>query len=101
MAQSVVDLFQQLARNEFGFFARLQSVSEIMSTTVPTVNSEMSIGDLIGRRDPCSLGSFAVVDSTKGDLIGLLKHTTILRCLPRYVNTLKESDRDRTQLPGL
>lgn len=98
MAQSVVDLFQQLARNEFGFFARLQSVSEIMSTTVPTVNSEVSIGDLIGRRDPCSLGSFAVVDSTKGDLIGLLKHTTILRCLPRYVNTLKESDRDRTIL---
>lgn len=38
MAQSVIDLFQQLARNEFGFFERLQTVSEIMSINVPTVH---------------------------------------------------------------
>ncbi len=95
MAQSVVDLFQQLARNEFGFFARLRSVSELMSTHVPSVSSELNLGDVIGRRDPATLGSLAVVDSAKGDLIGLLKHSTILRCMPRYLNTLKESDRDR------
>jgi len=98
MAQSVIDLFQQLARNEFGFFERLQTVSEIMSTNVPTVSSEVSIGDMIGRRDPLTVGSMAVIDAAKGDVIGLLKHTTILRCLPRYVNTLKESDRDRSIL---
>ena len=98
MAQSVVDLFQQLARNEFGFFTRLQTVTELMSTSVPTVSSEASIGDIIGRRDPSTIGSLAVVDSAKGDLIGLLKHTTILRCLPRYLNTLKEGDRDRAIL---
>lgn len=98
MAQSVVDLFQQLARNEFGFFARLQTVTELMSSSVPTVNSEVSIGEVIGRRDPLTIGSLAVVDSAKGDLIGLLKHTTILRCLPRYLNTLKEGDRDRAIL---
>jgi CBS-domain-containing membrane protein len=98
MAQSVIDLFQQLARNEFGFFERLQTVSEIMSTTVPTVSSEVSVGEMIGRRDPLALGSMAVIDAAKGDVIGLLKHTTILRCLPRYVNTLKECDRDRSIL---
>ncbi len=98
MAQSVIDLFQQLARNEFGFFERLQTVSEIMSANVPTVSSEVSIGDMIGRRDPLIVGSMAVIDAAKGDVIGLLKHTTILRCLPRYVNTLKESDRDRNIL---
>lgn len=98
MAQSVIDLFQQLARNEFGFFERLQTVSEIMSTTVPTVSSEVSVGEMIGRRDPLALGSMAVIDAARGDVIGLLKHTTILRCLPRYVNTLKECDRDRSIL---
>ena len=98
MAQSVVDLFQQLARNEFGFFTRLHTISEIMSTDVPTVSSDVSIGDVIGRRDPFSIGSLVVMDSEESDLIGLLKHSTVLRCLPRYLNTLKESDRDRTIL---
>ena len=72
MVQSVVDLFQQLARNEFGFFARLRSVAEIMSTHVPTVSSEISMADVIGRRDPYTIGSLAVIDSAKGDLIGQL-----------------------------
>ena len=40
MVQSVVDLFNQLARNEFGFFARLKSVTELMATQVPVVGSE-------------------------------------------------------------
>ena len=69
MAQSVIDLFQQLARNEFGFFERLQTVSEIMSTNVPTVSSEVSIGEMIGRRDPLTVGSMAVIDAAKGDEI--------------------------------
>ena len=98
MIQSVVDLFNQLARNEFGFFARLKSVTELMTTQVPGVSSEVSLGDIVGRKDPSSLTSLAVIDSAKGDLIGLLKHSTILRCLPRYLNTLKESDRDRSIL---
>lgn len=100
MVQSVVDLFQQLARNEFGFFARLKTVSEIMSTNVPAVSSDASLRDVVGRRDPFSVGSLVVKDSEKGDLIGLLQQSTILRCLPRYLNTLKESDRDRTILTG-
>ena len=98
MVQSVVDLFNQLARNEFGFFARLRTVTELMTTQVPVVSSDVSLGDVVGRKDPATLTSLAVIDSEKGDLIGLLKHSTILRCLPRYLNTLKESDRDRSIL---
>ncbi len=98
MVQSVVDLFQQLARNEFGFFSRLRSVSELMSVQVPSISSEATLGDVIGRRDPSAIGSLAVIDSEKGDMIGVLRHQTILRCLPRYLNTLKESDRDRSIL---
>ena len=98
MVQSVVDLFQQLARNEFGFFARLQTVTELMTPTVPSVSSEVSLSEIIGRRDPATIGSLAVVDYAKGDLIGLLKHSTIMRYLPRYLNTLKEGDRDRAIL---
>jgi CBS domain-containing protein len=98
MVQSVVDLFNQLARNEFGFFARLKSVTELMTTPVPVVSSELTLGDVVGRKDPSKLNSVAVIDSAKGDLIGLLKHSTILLCLPRYLNTLKENDRDRSIL---
>ena len=71
MAQSVIDLFQQLARNEFGFFERLQTVSEIMSINVPPVSSEVSVGEMIGRRDPLALGSMAVTSVAKGRLISV------------------------------
>ncbi len=69
MVRSVVDLFQQLARNEFGFFARLQSVCELMSTSFPTLTSDHSLGDVVARRDPLQLGSHVVLDSAKGDVI--------------------------------
>lgn len=95
MVQSVVDLFQQLARNEFGFFSRLNSVSEIMLKPVPSVSSDLSLGDVLGRRNPLECSSCAVIDNERKDLIGVLQHSTILRCLPRYLNTLKETDRDR------
>ncbi|MBL8815842.1 MAG: CBS domain-containing protein [Planctomyces sp.] len=98
MVRSVVDLFQQLARNEFGFFARLQSVCELMSTTFSTVTSDHSLGDVVARRDPMQIGPQIVLDASKQDVIGLLKHSTILRCIPRYLNTLKEGDRDRAIL---
>jgi CBS domain-containing protein len=62
------------------------------------VSSELTLGDVVGRKDPSKLNSVAVIDSAKGDLIGLLKHSTILLCLPRYLNTLKENDRDRSIL---
>ena len=94
MSLSVVELFQKLARNQFGFFERLQTVAEFMTTKVATVDSESSLSDLVGRRDPATFGSLAVIDSAKRDVIGLLKQTTLLRCLPRYLNTLKEKDRD-------
>lgn len=94
MSLSVVQLFQQLARNEFGFFAQLKTVAELMNPAVNRVDSEKTLGEAIGRREPMAIGSLAVVDSMKGDVIGLLKHSTILRCLPRYLNTLKEKDRD-------
>lgn len=98
MVQSVVDLFQQLARNEFGFFSRLGTVAEVMDSRVPVVNSEMTLGEVIGRGDPYTAGSYAVTDAQKGDVIGILRQSTILRCSPRFINTLKENDRDRTVL---
>ena len=94
MSVSVVELFQKLARNQFGFFERLQTVAEFMSHDVATVDSDSSLNDLVGRRDPATVGSLAIIDADKRDVIGLLRHTTLLRCLPRYLNTLKEKDRD-------
>ncbi|HRA87203.1 MAG TPA: hypothetical protein PK992_04020, partial [Planctomycetaceae bacterium] len=98
MSVSVVELFQKLARNQFGFFERLQTVAELMSTSVSTIDSESLLSDLVGRRDPATIGSLAVIDADKRDVIGLLRHSTLLRCIPRYLNTLKEKDRDSTIL---
>lgn len=98
MSVSVVELFQKLSRNQFGFFERLQTVSELMTPNVATTDSESLLSDLIGRRDPSTIGSMAIIDAEKRDVIGLLRHTTLLRCLPRYLNTLKEKDRDSTIL---
>ncbi len=98
MSVSVVELFQKLARNQFGFFERLQTVAELMSTSVATIDSESLLSDLVGRRDPATIGSLAIIDADKRDVIGILRHSTLLRCLPRYLNTLKEKDRDSTIL---
>lgn len=98
MSVSVVELFQKLARNQFGFFERLNSVSELMNRNVATIDSEAVLGDVLGRKDPLSIGSVAIVDGQKRDVIGVVKHTTLLRCMPRYLNTLKEKDRDLSML---
>ena len=90
MAQSVIDLFQQLARNEFGFIERLQTVSEIMSINVPTVSSEVSVGEMIGRRDPLALGSMAVTSVAKGRLISVSPTSRLADVLTR----LAENGRD-------
>ena len=51
-----------------------------------------------GPKDPATFDVGARIDSAKGDLIGLLKHSNSSLLLPRYLNTLKESDRDRSIL---
>ncbi|MEM6986411.1 MAG: CBS domain-containing protein [Pseudomonadota bacterium] len=92
--QRVVDLFQQLARNEFGFFSRLESVVDLLDTHVPTVSCDDTFGRLIGRKDARSIGTLGVIDPDDRQLIGVLNQTTIQRCFPRFLNTLAERDED-------
>ena len=102
MAQSVIDLFQQLARNEFGFFERLQTVSEIMSINVPTVSSEVSVGEMIGRRDPLALGSMAVTSVAKGRLISVSPTARLADVLTRLAENGRDIVvvQDDTQIQG-
>ncbi|MEM9603506.1 MAG: CBS domain-containing protein [Pseudomonadota bacterium] len=92
--QRVVDLFQQLARNEFGFFSRLESVTDLMDPQVPTASCDTSFGHLVGRKDVRSIGSVGVIDPDDRQLIGVLSRSTIQRCFPRFLNTLAEKDDD-------
>ena len=92
--QSVVDLFKQIAGNQFGFFGRLQSITDIVDSEVPKASCDENFGNLVGRKDVRSVGSQAIFDPEDGELIGVLKHSTILRCYPRHLNTLSEKDDD-------
>ncbi len=98
--QRVVDLFQQIASNEFGFFARLQTVMDLVDRQVPTVSCDDNFGLFVGRRDVRSMGSVGVIDPDDRQLIGVLDRTTVQRCYPRYLNTLVEKD-DDAQILGM
>ena len=92
--QSVVDLFKQIAGNEFGFFGRLNSLTDVVNSEIPTTSCDDSFGRFVGRKDVRSIGSRGIVDPEDGHLIGVLKKSTVLRCYPRYLNTLAEKDED-------
>ena len=92
--QSVVDLFKQIAGNQFGFFSRLNSVTDLMNRQIPTVSCDDTFGQVVGRAKVKSIESRAIIDPDDGDVIGVLKGSTICRCYPRFLNTLAEQDDD-------
>ena len=92
--QSVVNLFKQIAGNEFGFFSRLRTITDLIENNVPLVSCDDDYGQFVGRKNVRTLGSRGVYDPEDGELIGILKQSTILRFYPRYLNTLREKDED-------
>ena len=92
--QSVVDLFKQIAGNQFGFFSKLKSITDILDSEVPSGSCDLTFGQLVGRKDIRSIGTKAIFDPEDGDFLGVLKQSTLLRCYPRHLNTLSEKDED-------
>ena len=96
--QSVVDLFKKIADNKFGFFDKVKSVSDLLDTEIPTASHEHTLGQIIGRADVRTISSRGVIDADDGELIGVVKSSTLLRCSPRYLNTLAEKESDTSVL---
>lgn len=95
MAQPrVVDLFKQIANNEFGFFSRIESVMDLVDSQIPVVSCDENFGRFVGRNDVRSLGTMGVIDPEDRQLIGTLHRSTVQRCFPRFLNTLAEQDGD-------
>ena len=92
--QSVVDIFKQIAGNQFGFFARLSSITDMLDSDFTTASCDEKFGKFVGRTNVREIGSRGVVDPDDGQLIGILKQSTILRCRPFHLNTLAEKDED-------
>lgn len=89
--QSVVDLFQQLSRNEFGFFGRVSSVGEIMCRDFEKVNCSATLQKVLDTRNMWCKEPLAVIEPSANEVLGILESTTILRCCPRFYGTLGES----------
>jgi len=89
--QSVVDLFHQLARNEFGFFGRVRAIAELMHRDVEKVRCSATLQKALESRNMWCQDPLAVIDPGPGEVLGLLEPNTILRCCPRFYGTLGES----------
>jgi len=100
---NVIDLFQQIAGNQYGYFSRLGTVADVMSREVPTVSCDDVFEQLIAQHQSLHRGrdfvdaiqSAAVIDPEDGEMIGVLNRSTALRCYPRNLNKLAEKDGER------
>ena len=86
----VIDLFSELAENEFGFFRKVTSVAKIMSANVHTLSLEDTYehtAELFRRH---SIHHAPVVED--GDVIGIVSDRDLLRHRPPLLGKVAEDD---------
>ena len=97
MASGVIELFNQLARNDFGFFQKLASVSDVMSTDFKTVTLDHTyeqIADLFQQNE----FHHAPVVADEGDVVGIVSDRDLCRFRPPRLGSAAEADDDQRAL---
>jgi acetoin utilization protein AcuB len=95
---SVVQLFNQIAHNEFGFFRRIREVADLLHGGAKSVTLDDSVEharDLMRRH---RLHHVPVVDPEDGRLLGIVSDRDLLRHFPRLLGTAAEQDNDHRML---
>ena len=96
MSQGAVDLFQQLAQNDFGFFQKLQSVESLMTRELQTLTLDHTLGDA---EDLFRRGPFRHVPIVEdGKVYGIVSERDVLRHRPPLLGTAAEGDGDHRAL---
>lgn len=98
MSVGVVDLFNQLAQNDFGFFQRIGSVADLMTRKVTTLTLDDTFEDaaLLFRRN--SFHHAPVIDPDEGDVVGIVSDRDVLRHCPPLLGSAAEPDKNHPTL---
>lgn len=95
---SVVELFNQIASNDFGFFQQVKTVADVMSKDVDclTLDDTFASAEQMFRRN--KLLHAPVLNPDDQSLVGVVSDRDLLRHRPRLLGTAAESDADHKVL---
>lgn len=95
---SVVDLFQQIAENDFGFFQQVHSVGDIMVADPPALSLDDSFSDAQRLFDSHKTCHAPVINPDDETVVGILSDRDLLRWHPRLLGKAAEGDDDHRVL---
>ncbi|MFC1758078.1 CBS domain-containing protein [Planctomycetota bacterium] len=98
MSIGAIDLFTQLAENDFGFFEKIQSTRDMMTPMPQTLGPNDSLNDAIELFRKGGFHHVPVVTPGSGEIVGIVSDRDVLRYYPYYLGTLSEGDDDHQAL---
>lgn len=96
MTSGVIDLFNRLAQNDFGFFQRVNSLSDMMTSDFKSLALDDTLGDAIECFATNQIHHAPVID--EGDVVGIISDRDLLRHHPPMLGTAAEGDKDHLAL---
>ncbi len=95
---SVVDLFNQIARNDFGFFQQLQTVADVMTAAPPTLSLDDNLQTATELFRRASIDHAPVINPEDSSIVGIISDRDIARHHPRLLGKAAEQDEDHKAL---
>jgi len=94
----VVDLFNQIAENKFGFFQQVRSVSDVMTREVKTLTLDDTVQSAREFMRLNKVHHAPVVEPDSGTVVGVISDRDVLREYPHALGTGSEGDHDQEAL---
>ncbi|MFK7820391.1 MAG: CBS domain-containing protein, partial [Planctomycetaceae bacterium] len=90
----VVELFNQIADNNFGFFQQVHVVSDVMTAEPQTVSLDDTFADTADLMRRGRFHHAPVLDPDSQAIVGVISDRDLLRHQPRSLGTAAERDDD-------
>jgi len=94
----VVDLFQQIARNDFGFFKQVRTVADVMTAAPPCLSLDDNLQTAIEKFRRGAIDHAPVVNPEDNGIVGVVSDRDLLRNHPRLLGKAAEQDDDHKAL---
>ena len=94
MSTGVVDLFHQLAKNDFGFFQKIASVADVMTREVKTLTLDATYRDCVELLEAHAFHHIPIVDPDRGDAVGIVSDRDVLRHRPPLLGSAADPVKD-------
>ena len=96
MTQGVVNLFNQLAQNDFGFFQKIRSLEDIMTHGVKSLGLDDTYEVVVDFFRKNGFHHAPVIE--EGDVVGIISDRDVLRHRPPKLGSAAEEDNDHLAL---